>query len=164
MPGITKQPDWAQAFAKMGATCIAGTGYQYGDTEFIEYSERLYLEFARELLSGSAGEQVSIGQALVKAKRKYLSETPLMRGIHEKSIIQTTLFGFPMMKLGVTGNKPENPPVGTLVPDGFSASGVDYGPGKFFGLKVADLTELPTYLESASDYVTLNLVDLDGHE
>mgnify|MGYP007005256030 CR=1 FL=1 len=25
--GITKQPDWAQAFSQMGATLIAGTGY-----------------------------------------------------------------------------------------------------------------------------------------
>ena len=58
--GITKQPDWSQAFAKKGAIFIAGTGYQYGDTEFIEYSERLYLEFTRQLRTGSGA--VSIGR------------------------------------------------------------------------------------------------------
>ena len=33
VPGITLEPDWAQAFARKGATLIAGTGYQYGDTD-----------------------------------------------------------------------------------------------------------------------------------
>ena len=41
VPNVTPQPDWASAFAQKGATLIAGTGYQYGDTDFIEYSERL---------------------------------------------------------------------------------------------------------------------------
>ena len=45
--GVTPDADWAQAFARKGATFIGGTGYQYGDTEIIEYSERLYLEFAQ---------------------------------------------------------------------------------------------------------------------
>ena len=49
MPGVTLPLDWTQAFAQKGATLIAGTGYQYGDTDFVEYSERLYVEFAREL-------------------------------------------------------------------------------------------------------------------
>ena len=46
VPNVTVERDWAQVFARKGATLIAGTGYQYGDTEFLEYSERLYLEFA----------------------------------------------------------------------------------------------------------------------
>ena len=53
VPFVTREPDWAQAFAKKGATLIAGTGYQYGDTDFIEYSERLYLEFAKHLRYGA---------------------------------------------------------------------------------------------------------------
>src|SRR5690606_20716490 len=65
VPGITEEPDWAQAFAQKGATFIAGTGYQYGDGEYIEYSERLYLDFARRLRTGSG--PVSVGQALVQA-------------------------------------------------------------------------------------------------
>jgi hypothetical protein len=40
--GLTRQPDWAQAIAAKGGTLIGGTGYQYGDTDFIKYSERIY--------------------------------------------------------------------------------------------------------------------------
>ena len=38
--GVTETLDWAQAFARKQATLVAGTGYQYGDTDFLEYSER----------------------------------------------------------------------------------------------------------------------------
>ena len=41
---------------------IAGTGYQYGDTDFLEYSERLYRNFARELRAGNGA--LSIGEVL----------------------------------------------------------------------------------------------------
>ena len=79
---MTVEPDWAQVFAGKGAILIAGTGYQYGDTEFVEYGERLYFEFTRELRRGSG--PVSVGDALVRAKQVYLSETAEMRPIHEK--------------------------------------------------------------------------------
>ncbi|MCA9924000.1 MAG: right-handed parallel beta-helix repeat-containing protein, partial [Anaerolineales bacterium] len=80
---VTLEPDWAQAFAQKGATLIAGTGYQYGDTDFIEYSERLYLDFSEQLRMGTG--PVSIGNALVAAKQNYLAETPELRPLHEKS-------------------------------------------------------------------------------
>ena len=53
IPGVTLPLDWAQAFARKKATLIAGTGYQYGDTDFLEYSERLYTNFARQLRAGT---------------------------------------------------------------------------------------------------------------
>ncbi len=53
VPGVTLPLDWAQAFAQKGATLIAGTGYQYGDTDFVEYSERLYVNFSEELRTGT---------------------------------------------------------------------------------------------------------------
>ena len=53
----------AQAFAQQKATLVAGTGYQYGDTDFLEYSERLYLNFAKELRAGTAGSKIAIGDA-----------------------------------------------------------------------------------------------------
>ena len=52
VPGSALPLDWAQAFAQKRATLIAGTGYQYGDTDFLEYSERLYRDFASELRAG----------------------------------------------------------------------------------------------------------------
>src|SRR5262249_16843269 len=40
--GVTSAYDFAEVLASKGATLISGTGYQYGDTDFIEYSQRLY--------------------------------------------------------------------------------------------------------------------------
>ena len=68
---MTEPLDWAQAFARKRATLIAGTGYQYGDTDFLEYSERLYPNFAKELRAGTG--PVAVGQALVDAKQHYLA-------------------------------------------------------------------------------------------
>ena len=51
-----------------GATLIAGTGYQYGDTDFLAYSEKLYADFAHALRYGSG--PVAVGNALVQAKNR----------------------------------------------------------------------------------------------
>jgi hypothetical protein len=101
VPGVTTEPDWAQTFARKGATLIGGTGYQYGDTDFIEYSERLYLEFSKQLRTGSG--PIAIGKALVAAKQAYLANTPQLRGIHEKSLLEATLFGLPMLSIDMPG-------------------------------------------------------------
>ncbi len=101
VPGITREPDWAQTFAGLGATLIGGTGYQYGDTDFIEYSERLYHEFSRQLRTGLG--PVSIGEALVTAKQVYLAETPQLRPLHEKALIESAIFGLPMLRFDMPG-------------------------------------------------------------
>jgi hypothetical protein len=139
VPGVTGEPDWAQVFATKGATFIGGTGYQYGDTDFIEYSERLYLEFTRQLRYGS--EPVSVGKALVQAKQAYLAATPLMRGIHEKSVLEATLFGLPMLQFNLTGRIPA--PVDTSLVTDTTAFSDD--PGLTLGLEYADLDVAPTF-------------------
>ncbi len=72
IPNVTSELDWASAFAEKGVTWIGGTGFQYGDTEFIEYSERLYLDFTRNLRYEDPGDPpgapVAIGKALVRAE------------------------------------------------------------------------------------------------
>ena len=63
--------------AQQQAVLIGGTGYQYGDTDFLEYSERLYLDVARRLREGDpAGDDapVAVGEALTLAKQDYLAE------------------------------------------------------------------------------------------
>src|SRR4029079_12707770 len=91
IPGVTLSLDWAQAFARKKATLVAATGYQYGDNDFIEYSERLYANFARQLRAGSTGTPVAIGEALVQAKLAYLAATPDIRGLHEKALLEAKL-------------------------------------------------------------------------
>jgi CSLREA domain-containing protein len=158
VPGLTREPDWAQVFAQKGATLVAGTGYQYGDTDFIEYSERLYLEFSRQLRTGSG--PVAVGKALVAAKRVYLANTPLMRGLHEKALLEATLFGLPMMSVNMPGARITPPSDSSIVAstDPFTAD-----PGAALGLQFADvnlphpttpapwLTEHTVSLQNASD-------------
>lgn len=115
VPKDTPEPDWAQAFAfKQVAAFVGGTGYQYGDTDFIEYNERLYRDFTRELCAGSQAAPISIGKALTQAKRRYLEETPLPRSIHEKTVLEVTLYGLPMIKVQMPKPRqpsPAHPPI-----------------------------------------------------
>ncbi len=150
VPQVSPTPDWAQAFAGKGAVLIAGTGYQYGDTEILEYSERLYLNFAQQLRTGTG--PVSIGRALARAKAVYLAETPVMRGLHEKALLQATLFGLPMLSLDLPAGR------GTPAPDTSIVTALTPAPipGQTFGLQYADLGIQPTFIEN-----TKELEDLD---
>ena len=61
---MTQPLDWAEAFAQKRATLIAGTGYQYGDTDFLEYSERIYKNFSQQLNSGTDAAPVAVGDVV----------------------------------------------------------------------------------------------------
>ena len=135
VPNITPQPDWASAFAQKGATLIAGTGYQYGDTDFIEYSERLYLEFTRQLGSGEG--PVQVGVALMQAKQKYLADTAVMRPIHQKALMEATLFGLPMLSVDLPGERIDKINDSPIVS---AAELVATNPGLTFGLTSADVS------------------------
>ena len=132
--GVTQGPDWAQAFSRKQAVLIGGTGYQYGDTDFIMYSEQIYGNFARELRVGAG--PVSFGQALVKAKQAYLRQTPNLEGIDTKSLVQATLFGLPMMSVNYQYGRITPTPDTAVV----SPTSVTSGPGSDLGLKSASLT------------------------
>ncbi len=134
---VTTSPlDWAQAFARKGAVLVGGTGYQYGDTEFLEYSERLYRDFAEELRAGQDGTAISIGEALMHAKRTYLAATPDIRGIHEKAILEATVFGLPMFGVDMPDGRGAVPGTGggTLDP-----TEILDGPASDLGLATYDL-------------------------
>jgi len=130
---LTEPRDWTQAFANKGATLIAGTGYQYGDTDFVEYGERLYAQFARELRRGEG--PVAIGDALVSAKQRYLAATPDVRGLHRKSIIISTLFGLPMLQIDMPGERLPVDNIGS----GIVTSPTADNPGDTLGLETAQL-------------------------
>ncbi|MBI3242468.1 MAG: CSLREA domain-containing protein [Chloroflexi bacterium] len=136
---VTQEPDWARAFAQKQATLIAGTGYQYGDTDFIEYSESIYLEFTRQLRTGTG--PVSVGNALVAAKLAYLADTPQLKGIHEKALLEATIYGLPMISVNMPGERltpvSDSSIVGAL--NGYVAD-----PGNTLGLQFTDITVTPT--------------------
>ena len=136
----TEPLDWAQAFARKRATLISGTGYQYGDTDFLAHSERIYAEFARQLRvttgAGGAPVPVSVGRALLRSKQLFLETTPGLTALDEKALLQATLFGLPMLSV----NLPQGRIVAT--PDTTVVSGitpVGPGPGAALGLGFADL-------------------------
>jgi CSLREA domain-containing protein len=135
--GVTDQPDWAQAFARKGATLIGGTGYQYGDTDFIALSQQLYLDIAEQLRMGNG--PVSLGAALIAAKQQYLSSKPTMRGIDQKTLLEATLFGLPMLSVNLPGRI--NPPAEPSIVN--TLSGYSTDPGASLGLSSADITLTP---------------------
>ena len=153
VPGLTNGLDWAQEMAQQRAILIAGTGYQYADTNFLAYSAKLYTLFSHELRAGATGTAVAVGQALVKAKQAYLEGVSSVGGIDQKSVIQSTLYGLPMTGLnlpsGRTGN-PSTPPAINPVP-------VTAGtPGDILGLRTALLPVGATTTPHISPVLDLN--------
>ena len=141
--GVTLKLDWAQAFARKKATLVAGTGYQYGDTDFIEYSERLYRNFARQLRAGTAGSVIHVGEALVRAKQEYLATTPDLRGIHEKALLEATVFGLPMLGVNMPAGRGAVPGA----PGAIAPTLVATEPARGLGLKTFDLFGLAPQLK-----------------
>ena len=139
IPNVTGPLDWAEAFAAKRATLIAGTGYQYGDTDFLAYSERIYAEFSRQLrlTSDPSGGRtpVAVGEALLRSKRAYLKTTPVLSALDEKALLEATLFGLPMLSVDLPQGRIYEPSGATTIP---SISPVGAGPGAALGLRVAD--------------------------
>ena len=136
----TEPLDWAQAFARKRATLISGTGYQYGDTDFLAHSERIYAEFARQLRvttgAGGAPVPVSVGRALLRSKQLFLETTPGLTALDEKALLQATLFGLPMLSVNLPQGRIVEAPDTTVVP---GITPVGPGPGAVLGLGFADL-------------------------
>jgi CSLREA domain-containing protein len=136
----TPDPDWAKAFLRKGAAgYVAATGYAYGDTELTEYGERLFVLMAKQLRTGS--DPVSVGYAMMEAKRQYLADTAQLTGIDHKTIIETTLYGLPMMKVNMPGAR-ITPSSDTSVATMYNPVGG--GPGAALGLGDAPASLSPT--------------------
>ncbi len=155
VPNLTIQPDWAQALARKGAVLIGGTGYQYGDADLMEYGERLYLGFTRQLRRPGA---IPIGQALVRAKQEYMADTGVaLDGVFEKGLLVSALFGLPMLRVEMPGQPSAQPVLPAIVS---ATQPVTTGPGVALGLLMADVTVAPVVtatertLTSALDQVT----------
>lgn len=140
VPGVTEPLDWVQAFAARQATVIAGTGYQYGDTEFIKYSEQIYANFAEQLRYGTG--PVAVGAALVDAKRAYLAAEPDSRGLHRKALIEAALYGLPMFSVDLPSGRMPAPTDTSAItlPSGPSYAA---GAGNQLDLRYADLKVSP---------------------
>jgi hypothetical protein len=145
IPGATDVLDWAQAFARKRATFIGGTGYQYGHTDFLKYGERLYTLFSEELRAGNG--PISVGQALVRAKQRYLAEAPQLHDLDEKTLLQATVFGLPMLSVDMSFGRAGVTPLSLDVSVIGSLNSFPIDPGATLGLEYFDLAVSPTLVE-----------------
>ena len=118
---------------------------------------------AQQLRTGSG--PVSIGQAVVKAKQQYLAETAQLTGIDQKTLVEMTLYGLPMMKVNMPGARLTPPAENSIVS---TTDLVTTGPGVNFGLhsSVVALNPVVTThtktLQNLSDSSTVNTTYLSG--
>lgn len=103
--------DWPQVFAQQRAIWVANTGFGYGDTAAVAYSEKLMARFAAGLRNGERA-----GEALRQAKQRYLGEG-LSNSYDAKVLSQTVYYGLPMFRVGPGTPPPETPPYVTPTPD-----------------------------------------------
>ena len=159
--GVSPNPDWAKAFLRKGAAgYIAATGYAYGDTELTEYGERLFLLMSQQLRTGSG--PVSIGQAVVKAKQQYLAETAQLTGIDQKTIVEMTLYGLPMMKVNMPGARIPTPSDGSIVSSTTAVPGASFGLSSSVVMLNPSLTTNTKQLQNLSGGGTVTTTYLSG--
>ncbi len=101
-PDAKKEADWAQvATGEKLLTYAANTGFGYGDTEVVAYSERLFGNFARGL-----DGQATVGQAFALAKSAYiagLGGLPKVGVYDHKLLSEATFYGWPFLRVGSSG-------------------------------------------------------------
>ena len=108
LPGEDRIRDMPQAMLGAGVVAFLGnTGYGWGMVNSIGYSERLVEIFTNELM---AGQNVTVGKAVQKAKERYYSEAIHYDAYDEKVSMQWTLFGFPMLELRRPNAPAADPP------------------------------------------------------
>jgi hypothetical protein len=144
--------DWAQAFLSRNATFLGNTGYGYGDSDLIAYSERLMTNFVGKLGDWSEGPQ-TVGRALMRAKQLYFNKVAAgsFGNYDEKALEEMTLYGLPMLRV--------NLPLTTTTPFGGAslANGVTPEAGLPEGAQVSVSTFDASILASPQSYtLTLN--------
>ncbi|HEX7599315.1 MAG TPA: Ig-like domain-containing protein, partial [Polyangia bacterium] len=148
LAGASPNPDWAKFFLRQGAAgYVSSTAYAYGDTVLTSYGEMLFWHLAQQLRTGTG--PISLGQALVAAKRQYLAETAQLTGIDQKTIIETTLYGLPMMKINMPGAR-ITPPAETSI-----VSSTAPVPGTTVSLTSASVTLNPTLTTNTTNLTNL---------
>jgi hypothetical protein len=93
--------DWADQMASRAVLYAANTGYGYGDSEAVAYSETLMADYARQLVSGD----VTAGQALMFAKQRTAAGLATSDDYWNKSLMEATFYGLAMTKVGQNGSE-----------------------------------------------------------
>jgi WD40-like Beta Propeller Repeat/Peptidase family C25 len=145
--GSALAKDWTQTFLGGGAFAwIGNTGYGLGDTVEVAYTERLHA-----LFSGNLDGSLTLGEAIAHAKQEYLSQLAIVGGYDAKVVMQATLFGLPMLKIGSgpAANDPPSLPTQTDPATGLQAAPFTQSPqftpvvtneGKFYRAQTTQAT------------------------
>ena len=104
--------DWPQVYGAGGALYAANTGYGYGDTTGVAYSEKLM-----SLLAKRMDGTVTAGEALMFAKNDFKSTLGPIDVYDEKVISETTFYGLPMYRVGPAVALPPAPVPRPTAPD-----------------------------------------------
>jgi len=115
-PGVLDLP---QAYARQKVYYVGNTGYGWGGGGII-YSERLMRNFARDILRDASAQ---LGPALVRAKQRYRNQAFAFGPYDAKILMQTTLYGLPMLTVNSGGALGDDDPFPsaeeTFSPPGF---------------------------------------------
>ncbi|MDH5420946.1 MAG: hypothetical protein OEY55_03985 [Acidimicrobiia bacterium] len=100
--------DWAESFGGLGDLWIGNSGYGYGDSAMVAYSESI---------SASFGDFVgtnTVGQAWMLAKQDFASGMFVVSPYQTKSMNEWILYGFPMFRASADiPVQPELPMIGS---------------------------------------------------
>jgi len=117
-PGVLDLP---QAYARQKVYYVGNTGYGWGGGGIV-YSEGLMRNLAREILRDASAQ---LGPALVRAKQRYRSQAFAFGPYDAKILMQTTLYGLPMLTVNSGGALGDDDPFPsaeeTFSPPGFGA-------------------------------------------
>lgn len=102
--------DLPQAFVRRGAVYVGNTGFGWGGSGIV-YSESLMRNFTRQLLTDT---RANVGPALMTAKQLYVSRARLIDGYDVKVLMQTTLYGLPMIAITSGGTLSDDDPFPSL--------------------------------------------------
>jgi hypothetical protein len=117
----TTSSDWAEILGQQGALFVGNTGFGYGDTEAVAYTELLMALFAEQVtapfdLDPGAGDASStVGQALAWAKNEYIAGLQTLSVYDEKAVMESTFFGLPFYRVGLPTVQLPAPPVNVPV-------------------------------------------------
>lgn len=124
----TTNADWAQTLSQQEALFVGNTGFGYGDTETVAYTEELMRLFADRVTSpfalplGPSTSSSTVGQALTWAKNDFVAGLQSFSVYDEKAVMESTFYGLPFYRVGLTPEALPPAPSRTAAPDGTGTS------------------------------------------
>ena len=116
--GRTNQ-DWAQTLGQQGSLFVGNTGFGYGDTKTVAYTEKLMALFAAQVTApfDTGDGSTTVGQALAWAKNEFVAGLQTFSVYDEKAVQESTFYGLPFYRVGIDTEPLPPAPVTVTVRD-----------------------------------------------